>query len=175
MSDVELGKIIIDKPQKDAIHVAVAPVIAAVRLSPGEHVGLTEKNGDQVARPSEMGPNIEPIGIVDPFLDRDVFPGQRLWLMLYPNTVMSLRHEWVHPAFGGDSVRWLEDIADECNFDYADILHIGHEFIRNGHYTLPSDNAKDVLNSNNEEFWHHFEVVTGKRIKNEDTTFNCAC
>ena len=169
MSDIQLGKLIVGRPYKDAIHVAVAPVIADVRLKPGQHVGLTKKNGNRIA------PSDNPIGVVDPYLDCDVFPDQSCWIMLYPNTVMSLRHEWIHPAFGGDSYRWLQDIANECDLEYSHIMDAGREMINNGHYTLPSDHAMDVLNDKNDEFWHHFEVVTGIKRTDKDTFFNCAC
>jgi hypothetical protein len=77
--------------RRDAIHIAVAPVVAAARLLPGQHVGLQE-DGQACAHE-------EPIGIVDPFLTEAVAAGQRFWLFLYPGTITSLRHVWTHPAF----------------------------------------------------------------------------
>lgn len=56
-----LGTIIDDKQKRDAIHLAVMPVIAGVVLPPGMHVSAT--NG--VAMPAVPG---EGLGIVDPFL-----------------------------------------------------------------------------------------------------------
>jgi hypothetical protein len=86
-----LGSLIDGDARRDAVHVAIAPVVAAETLSPGQHVGLT---GD-----GRAGTSAAPIGIVDPFLTEDVREGQRFWLCLYPNTVTSLRHVWTHPAF----------------------------------------------------------------------------
>src|ERR1700731_2150845 len=37
-----LGKLVEGDQRRDAIHVAVAPVVAARRLCPGQHVGLLE-------------------------------------------------------------------------------------------------------------------------------------
>lgn len=89
-----LGQLITeDERRRDAIHIAVAPVTAAVALTPGQHVGLVGHDTEQV------GPTDNCIGIVDPFLQQDVESGQRFWLFLYPNSVTSLRHYWTHPAF----------------------------------------------------------------------------
>ena len=90
-----LGQLIADGDRRrDAIHIAVAPVTAAERLTPGQHVGLV-RDGDLEL----VGPCACAIGIVDPFLAAAVEPGQRFWLFLYPGTVTSLRHIWSHPAF----------------------------------------------------------------------------
>lgn len=78
--------------RRDAVHIAVAPVIAGYRLSPGECVG-------PVYDGTQFGTCKKPIGIVDPFLTADVLPGQRFWLFLYPGTITGLRHVWSHPAF----------------------------------------------------------------------------
>ena len=79
MKDVpKLGEVITDDPGRDAVHVAVIPMLAARVMHPGEHL----KNG-----------------IVDPYLKAPVQPGEKYWLLLYPNTVTSLRHVWTHPAF----------------------------------------------------------------------------
>jgi hypothetical protein len=77
--------------RRDAVHVAVAPVVAAAHLLPGQHVG--------VLADGRAGADEEPIGVVDPFLTEAVRPGQRFWLLLYPGTITSLRHVWTHPAF----------------------------------------------------------------------------
>ncbi len=93
MNTPQLGKLIEGPVGRDAVHVAIAPVVAGERLRPGSHVGLVmgEALGDS--------PDGAAIGVVDPFLPDFVQPGQRFWLFLYPNTVTSLRHIWTHPAF----------------------------------------------------------------------------
>ena len=96
MSDSpQLGRLIEDEDRRrDAIHIAVAPVTASVRLSPGMHIGLVSDDNTEL-----VGPTENPIGIVDPFLETDVELGQRFWLFLYPNSVTGMRHVWAHPAF----------------------------------------------------------------------------
>ncbi len=89
--DIGLGRLITESRERDAVHVAVVPVMAAQVLSPGERVGL---DGDGKAMAKD-----EPIGIVDPFLWEDVQPGERFWLWLTPGSITSLRHDWTHPAF----------------------------------------------------------------------------
>ena len=91
----QLGRLIEnDDRRRDAIHIAVAPVTAAERLTPGQHVGLIEEGNVEL-----VGPGDKNIGVVDPFLATAVEPGQRFWLLLYPGTVTGLRHVWTHPVF----------------------------------------------------------------------------
>jgi hypothetical protein len=91
----QLGKRIEDGDRRrDAVHIAVAAVTAEVRLSPGQHIGLT-----QAANTELVGPTDHNIGIVDPFVTGDIEPGQRFWMFLYPDTITGLRHIWTHPAF----------------------------------------------------------------------------
>lgn len=96
--DIGIGKLITSPQERDAIHVAVAPVVAdCERLYPGQPI-----------RPAVDAPGIyrvkscprdEAVGIVDPFLREPVYPDQGFWMFLLPGSITSLRHDWTHPAF----------------------------------------------------------------------------
>ncbi len=89
----KVGKIIApeDSPFRDAIHVAVAPVEASMYLLPGQRVGLQQDG--------RAGHVDKPIGIVDPFLEYPVLPGQKFYLFIFPGTTTNLRHVYFHEAF----------------------------------------------------------------------------
>lgn len=191
MSEIKLGHIIESIAERDAIHVAVAPVEAAGFLKAGQHVGL--RDGKAIWMPPGDG-----LGIVDPYLTKDVNPGERFWLFLYPNTVTGMRHHWAHPAFGRDDVAaqknetpkqaisraWLTDFAkrlteadrweDEeprCVLTYEDMLEAG----KNRDFCLPFD-TPDFVWDESEMFWHHYGVVTGDLSRNGGhSPFRCAC
>lgn len=107
MKDVpEVGKLLdASIVKRDAIHVAVAPLEAAMDLKPGEHVGLTDE-GRAVA-------GVETIGIVDPFLEATVKEGERFYLFLYPGTITSLHHVWTAPAFEALHARRMKAFAEK--------------------------------------------------------------
>lgn len=94
MTDLKIGQIIDATAKRDAIHIAIAPVIADEKLAPGQSVDLVPGSIDRV-----YATGIGSIGIIDPFLPGYVLPGQRCWLFLHPGMITSLRHEWTHPAF----------------------------------------------------------------------------
>lgn len=77
---------------RDAIHLAVEPVIAGETLLAGMHIGLR----DGRAYNSEV---LQHVGIVDPFVRAPILTGQKFWLVVYPRQITSLRHVWTHPAF----------------------------------------------------------------------------
>jgi hypothetical protein len=107
----KLGELITDGDRRrDAIHIAVAPVTAAVTagedLGPGWHVGFI-RTGDT----ETVGPSDQPIGLVDPFLQQPVRKGERFWLFLYPNTITGLRHVWTHPVFQAQAEAVRKEVA----------------------------------------------------------------
>jgi hypothetical protein len=92
----KLGELITGQAFRDAVHVAVCPLeVESQELRPGEHVKLN--NGKAVyADPEDPAA----VGVVDPFLkERRLLPGQKFWCFVLPNTVTSLRHAWIAPAF----------------------------------------------------------------------------
>ncbi|HYF50513.1 MAG TPA: hypothetical protein VEJ63_13970 [Planctomycetota bacterium] len=101
------GQLITDgERRRDAIHIAVAPVAASSRLSPGQHVGLIREGNVELVGPSKRN-----IGIVDPFLSAPVEEGQRFWLFLYPGTITGLRHVWTHPEFAAAAAAVREKLS----------------------------------------------------------------
>lgn len=178
MSDLKLGQIIVGEASRDAIHVAVAPVVAWETLKPGQHVGLLSGNATPAGLPH--------IGIVDPFLKKSVKEGEKLWLFLYPNTIKGLRHEWTHPAFPelevsvsaktvADSKKWLTEKASYFGFDYDEFMSRITGFIDNHAEILVSESVSEE--ELDDEFLGHYENVTGKRVDRSANrwAFKCAC
>ncbi len=94
MSDVTPGRLIGADQKRDAIHIAIAPVVAAEKLLPGQHIGFLGADTERVGGSAKIK-----LGIVDPFLREPILPEQRCWMFLYPQTITSLRHDWTHPLF----------------------------------------------------------------------------
>lgn len=177
-----LGTIIDESAGRDAIHLAVEPVVAGAVLLPGQDIGL--ENGKAVPRRPYLG-------VVDPFLINEVQPGQRFWLVVYPRQITSLRHVWSHPAFGDSEpakatdedhhVKWMTDWAvKHMSIDYygeeggsyspqralGNAVEAGHS-----HSIGPYEDARDHIDS---EWWGHWEAITGVK-GDRDNYFSCSC
>jgi hypothetical protein len=190
-----IGKIIDDDDdaRRDAVHFALAPVIAAQTLHPGQHIGFVGEN--------EVGPSCDKLlGIVDPFLLGRVSKGQRFWMFLYPNTITSLRHEWSHDAFPVEeaqseendnpnfafsdkltqdmlvenSIDWLNKFADEVDLSYEELMAAGKDSIEHGGYLIDGEKWEGFYTPS--EFWRHYEIVTGNPVEDHDANFfSCSC
>lgn len=175
-----LGKTITENEKRDAIHLAVEPAIAGEVLYPGQHIAI--KGGSAIRAPSS-----EAVGIVDPFLDSRVFPGDRFWLVVYPRTITSLRHVWTHPAFDDAPEPQTEkEISERWLRNYVATNDVpGYEQIVALALVGPADDCDDYLlvrGSNAyadipPEFWDHIEVVTGQKIPEDrrPSYFSCSC
>lgn len=178
MSELKLGQIIEEPRNRDAIHVAVAPVSSNETLYPGQHVGLI------AGSVTEVGTMPHAIGVVDPFLTHKVTPGQKFWLFLYPQTVTSLRHEWTHPAFDApsaaplpnpvaESKAWLEDIAKRCGVTYERMMDA---IERDGYIHMGENEAyRAVIDDVCDELQRHSEIVLGRKLSGFVYPFSCSC
>lgn len=177
---IKLGVLIDEHQHRDAIHIAVAPVIAAEVRLPGMDIGLLSGSQEQVSRSAKH------IGIVDPFLKLQVQPGQRFYMFLYPQTITSLRHEWTHPAFQSvtapvgvsDSEKWLREYASGLGVDYRELMDGADAWVVNDEYFMPSDDAGMLEGiSTDAEFWPHYEKVRGVTVdaNRRRNFFTCSC
>jgi hypothetical protein len=95
MSQPVLGTIPSENDLRDAVHIAVIPMIAGCVLFPSDKVRLDKKKKAHVVEDGG-----EYIGVVDPFLECPcILPGQRFWLCMKPQSVLNLRHAWTHKEF----------------------------------------------------------------------------
>lgn len=178
-----LGTIIDDQQKRDAIHLAVLPVMAGARLKPGQEIALT----DGLATPQAGG-----MLIVDPFLRAPAMPGERFWAVLKPRLVTSLRHVWTHPDLPSEEIApvvagtfdlekakaraVIESIAEQCDVDSADDLIWGAEsYLKRDDYMCEGGRWEGV--SLPDEFWPAFEVLTGRKVPDENrgSFFSCSC
>lgn len=184
MNQIPLGKLATDDAGRDAIHIAVAPVVAFEPLKPGDHVGIL--NSGEASKATAKH-----IGIVDPYLSSPVKSGERFYLCLYPNTITSLRHHWVHPSFKeeapptkadfdkSESEAWLRKYAvgfKEYTHDpekaYQELLSDLREgyLCRVGSSMFGLDELEEP-----EELKRHAELVLGIAINWDNFTFGCSC
>jgi hypothetical protein len=200
MAEVTIVGRILDKSEpRDAIHIAVASVVAGERLRPGQHIGFQEGNDDGETVVGWLHGNEKAIGIVDPFLPHQAEEGERFWMFLNPNTITSLRHNWTHPAFGEESKldkpiaskeaseEWLRNFAatSDCP-DYDTLIAAAsgdHEknYGDDGYMNSCADGeylhfgGRDAHGEIPDEFWHHVEVVTGQKPPVRSRFFSCSC
>lgn len=169
-----LGTIIGETEKRDAIHLAVLPAIAAERLPPGTHVGISNKMAST---------EFKHIGIVDPFLGNVVNKGERFWIVIYPRQITSLRHVWTHPnipeidtlSVETSSYAWLKEfIADNDCPNYETLIEVA---VNNHDDDYLHFDGEDAHGSIPPEFWDHVENVTGTKIPTERRakSFSCSC
>ncbi len=151
----QLGRLITGEAVKDAIHIAIAPVEAGEWIYPGSAIGV--KNGVAFVHLRRK------VGIADPFLTERIAKGAKFWIMLYPNTITSLRHEWTHPDFGETSEEWLRAYCAKNRLDYDSL--VGDE-----HFVGDNESFNDYIS---DEFKRHYRAVTG--CGEELPYFRCAC
>jgi hypothetical protein len=194
-NELGLGQFITGSKEKDAVHIAVIPLVAGERFYPGDR--FTCNSGTDVAM-RYSGKDY--IGVVDPFLSMRVEVGEKFWGFIKPGTVTGMRHEWQHPAFdyisknkGGvvpgvndtsikinisESEAWIRDFCDQWNFDYNTLIK---EASHPGGYIVADGidlHCAGELGEDHDLFWKHLENVTGKRFNDEhrqDFGWSCSC
>jgi hypothetical protein len=181
MHDLGIGKLIAGDAQRDAIHIAVAPVVAGEELKAGYHVGLNEA-GEAVGRTTS-------IGIVDPFIHTHVRKGETFWLFMYPNTITSLRHDWTHPAFKdeppvvkehvppAEAVKEMKKlISDKSGYrGYESIMDDADVWVKAGRATEDSDYDFDLEDSEWDRFWELYEQIRGVRVAEDSKSSFYVC
>jgi hypothetical protein len=192
-----LGTIINAEQKRDAIHLAVIPVKAISRIYPGTEIKLIDN------KPVQIDHSEDATGIVDPFLEESVAAGQWFWMILKPRTITSLRHVWEHPDFPTEKEITLDEklqkqvlqtkkligalsVKEEAVMwmdNYVAALPMSKETLFTAAESWLEDN--DYLSQGsllegeyvNDDFWDHYEIITGQVIDNgkKGNFFSCSC
>ena len=178
MNDTQskIGKLLQEGEERDAIHIAVLPVVAGNDLTPGAPIGVGEVNGEHYAY-SNIFPRR---GIVDPFLWDGVTQGERFWMFLTPNTIQDMRHHWKLEGIDVFSPQerakqWLASFAEENNVSYDELvagLKAGEVYF--GNDTEAPSNAY----GQKEALFQHLAILTGRSFSEDhiaNTFFRCSC
>lgn len=192
-----LGSTINDRPDigRDAIHLAVLPIVAGENLYRGTRIGIAKDGLAWEEYGNCPDVDIKMIGIVDPFLEDDVRPGERFLMVLYPRTITSLRHVWAHPdvpapeffqimddkrkeerAAMDPNELWIRDYAQALQLDYDELMDEAGKFLKDGSGSMRGgDNLDGEYTSS--EFWVRYSKLTGEDIIEDDpgNFFSCAC
>lgn len=172
-----LGELLGGGEERDAIHIAIMPARACDYIGAGAHIRV-DARGE--ARLDGASPN----AVADPFLRHQIYPGQKFYALLFPYTIESLRHEWVHRDFPlpeSDnrhlSEQWLRTFAEDHYVDYGEMMEAADDLM-NGHSSdMDICFGEDVDYSERQDFWNHYSVVRGKVVTDDirEEYFRCAC
>ncbi|MDE2010251.1 MAG: hypothetical protein KGJ09_09280 [Candidatus Omnitrophica bacterium] len=176
----KIGTILDEFAKKDAIHIAVAPVVAGEELQPGDKIVLTQE-GKAVKCTV-----ISALGLADPFIAREkIKKDERFYLFLYPGTITDLRHEWYHPAFpeklnqeidaqNRESAQlWIRHWAENIGLSYDEAMEAAHAYVDFDEFLCEGGRWEGY--SVPEEFWSHFKTLTGKEPTYMGSFFSCSC
>lgn len=199
-----MGTIHTTDMQRDAVHIAVVQMTAAVSLQPGWRIGR-DARGLAVKADED---DIEAIGIVDPYLIDAVPTGSRFFMLLFPGTITSLKHLWTHPAFDvvdhrpstlvrlippvvevpRSTVRTmvehdrtmaqlvLEDIVRRAGTSFYDLMRAAYCAAGPDGYGPITLGTDNDLYDVPSEFWPAWSMYTGRPIPNDAAqTFSCSC
>ena len=183
MEHLGLGKKITSLQHRDAIHIAVAPVVAGQGLKPGNSIQLV----DGKAFLDFLGRGI---GVVDPFLKESINAGDKFWLYLNPGSITSLRHEWTHCAFEienpiamaslqervKESTIWLTQFAVMMDLTLEQLLEGTAAELNDGLFVYGGEslNRSETVPP---AFWEHYELVQDCKVpqKERPDYFSCSC
>ncbi len=183
--DLRIGQLILGPQVKDAIHVAIMPVVAAENIPAGAHIGLS--NDGKACRGTTH------LGVADPFLKTKILAGDTFWMFMYPNTVANLRHDWDHPALAKiekikqkeksiTSREWLESYAlrnvyGDTSYSASEAYEALINQVKGGDLTFYGQDCHglgDVPDS--EELFEHLSAVLNREIGPENFSyFGCSC
>lgn len=183
-----LGTIHTKDEARDAVHLAVYQVTLGENIKAGSELVIQ----DALAYKARKGE--KSLGILDPFLVGNIKSGSKVWLILHPGMITSLRHVWEHSAFDtplnelkrfnneqtdtdlyNDAYNLIANKADTLKITCEDLIEHAENYIAFGHYYNGGSDAEDFYLD--DEFWDAFEKVTKINVPSDErgNFITCSC
>ncbi len=188
-----LGTIHSQDEKRDAVHLAVYQVELGMDVKPSSPLIIIDGKA-YLAEKNESA-----IGIADPFIKTKgkIKEGSKIWLVLYPGMISSLRHVWEHPEFKSSesdsasqnqqiidndksqafqvSYEYLSDFADDIGITTANLIECAQDYLATGQYHNGGAECEGEWIC--DEFWNHYEVVTKTEVvqHNRGNFISCSC
>ncbi len=181
MSDeTRLGELAPEGAGRDAVHIAVLPIMAGENLGPGDKVRILD------GRAFGWSTGEGYVGVVDPYLDQIVGTGQTFFLFVRPRTITGLRHVWTHPDFPeevssspsgvrgySNAMRVVTDAAHQLEMDPSALIREAEQAIRVG---APIYLGTETCYLDAGLVWDALEHVLGRQHPDPEMRyFRCAC
>lgn len=186
-----LGTLHANIEARDAVHLAVYQVELGVAVKPGQPLSIIDGK-------AYLASEAHAVGIADPFIkEKKIKAGAKIWLILYPGMIQSLRHVWEHDSFKqskddlnasveskdsaqdesyNSAVAYLENIAKQIDLDLSDLLYHAKSYLEHGSYYVGGSECEG-FSFDHEEFWNAYEKVTGTKAGPNDrySFISCSC
>ena len=170
-----LGEPLKGDEERDAIHIAILPVTAGDYIPPGQRIHVNSKGWASLSRGVHNA-------VADPFWPRTIQPGERFYAFLFPYTIESLRHEWVHkdfpcPPVYPEAEKWLRDFAEDHYVGYEDMMTAADDLVKGHSDIMDICFGMDVDYSERIEFWERYGQLRNQFIPNsvKEEYFSCSC
>lgn len=174
-----------EEADRDAVHIAVLPCVAAGRLSAGMPVKVNRVTG------MAEYDIVQAVGIVDPFLSEPIFPGDKFFVWLTPNTITGLQHRWTHPVIDDmleedvspitasrhGAIAKINECANACGVTFDFLIDAAKEYNENNETTHMGSNSQYSDYDDWKGFWRAFTTYTGETVKDDTywAPFRCTC
>ena len=183
-----LGTIHTKNEARDAVHLAVYQVTLGEPVKAGSELVIQ----DGLAYKARKGE--KSLGILDPFLVGTIKTDSKVWLILHPGMITSLRHVWEHSDFDtplnelkrfnneptdtdlyNDAYNLIANKADELEISYEDLIEHAKSYLESGHYYTGGGEAEGFYLG--EDFWDAFEKVTKINVPSDErgNFIYCSC
>jgi hypothetical protein len=197
-----LGTLIDDSGKRDAIHLAVEAIYAGETLYPGQQIGITK--GLAYASASKKLGIVDPFLTAPVFAGSRfwliVFPRQitslrHVWehpdfeqidsipkveikeiikeVEVVKEVIVYKDAPLIRTAEVEQSENWIHSYASDLGVEYDDLMESASNYQSYGDYMVRGGTLEGEHTS--EEFWKHYQIVTGKYAKNKDNFFSCSC
>ena len=187
MEQLPMGRPPAPDAARDAVHVAIAPVVAETQMMRAQRIRVDGTHARAVSAAEHAN------AIVDPWITNDVEAGELVWVLMNPGTITAIRHHWQHPDVRdvpdearASAIAWLkEEVCDPTSRSLQGVLEdaIRHAESDGGfkRYAQSGDGEDATIEDlpdlyaivETERFWQCVNILAGTNHDLETVPYEC--